>query len=268
VTTSPDALLVATDLTRIYPLAATRRSDPADRRTVVAVDGISITVGAGERVGLVGASGSGKSTLLRMLLALEAPDAGRITFTGQDVLPGRTSDLRWFRRQVQYIPQDPASSLDPRRRVEQIIREPLRRLGIPGDHRNRVREVLDAVGLGSQYAGRRPLELSGGQCQRVAMARAIAPAPRLIVADEPVSGLDLPLREQIIGMLDELSGALGTAILIVSHDLSVVARLCERCAVMTNGRIVEDRPTSAILESPEHEYTRLLIDSVPRLILA
>lgn len=267
-TTPAEPLLLATGLTRVYPVVAASRSDPAERRSVVAVDEVSISIGAGERVGLVGASGSGKSTLLRMLLALEASDAGAVSYSGTAVRPGRTPGLRWFRRQVQYIPQDPASSLDPRRRVEWLVGEPLRRLNFPCDHRTRVREVLEAVGLGPEFSRRRPTELSGGQCQRVAMARAIAPGPRILVADEPVSGLDLPLREQIVGMLDDLSATLGTAILIVSHDLSVVAQLCERCAVMTGGRIVEDRPTSEVLESPEHEYTRRLIDSVPRLIPA
>lgn len=256
-TDRPD-VLQARDLRRVYRA-------PSGRGSVVALRGVDLTVGPGERVGVVGSSGSGKSTLLRQLLALEAPDAGEITYGGNTVAPGRVRDLRWYRRAVQYVPQDPAGSLDPRRRVADLVAEPLRRLRVQGDHRARVAEVLAAVGLDGQFLDRRPHQLSGGQCQRVAIARALAPGARLILADEPVSGLDLPLRQQVLSVLGEVCGTVGTGLLIVTHDLSVVSRLCGRCVVMDGGRIVEDAATVDLLTRPAHPATQRLLGSIPRL---
>ncbi len=252
-------LLAASDL---------HRSHHSTRGSVTALAGVDLTLDAGERVGIVGASGSGKSTLLRTLLALETPDSGHVSYAGRPVLPGPARRLRWFRREVQYVPQDPAGSLDPRRTVGALVAEPLRRLGVDGDHRARVTEVLAAVGLDGRFLDRRPGELSGGQCQRVAIARALAPGARVLLADEPVSGLDLPLRRQVLDVLGEVGERLGTAMLVVTHDLSVVSRLCHRCVVLSAGRVVEDAPTGELLSAPRHEDTRRLLAGVPRLVPA
>lgn len=256
------ALLSATGLRRCYRLP--RPTPWAPVREASALGGVSLQVAEGERVGLVGASGSGKSTLVRTLLALEAPDAGLVTFRDRPVRPASTRALRWFRREVQYVPQDPASSLDPRMRVAESIAEPLRRLGVPGDHRQIVADALHRVGLEPQLAGRRPGELSGGQAQRVAIARALASGPALLLADEPVSGMDPLLREQVVDLLSGLCRQ-GLALLLVSHDLSVVQRLCTRTVVLADGLVVEDRPTADLLTRPHHPRTRQLVDAVPVL---
>lgn len=244
--------LVATTITRQYDRHGTSHT---------ALDAVAFAVSPAGRIGLVGESGSGKTTLLRLLLAIDAPDGGKITLDGRPVRPGPARSLRWFRRRVQYIPQDPATSLDPRRSVLDLVATPLRLLGIEGDHRARATGALSAVGLDAKYLARRPAELSGGQKQRVAIARAVACSPQYLLADEPVSGLDPDLREQVLDVLADLPGAL----LIVSHDLSAVARLCTEVSVMHRGRIVETGSVRAILTRPEHEHTRNLIDAVPRL---
>lgn len=259
---SPAGPLHARGVRRIY-----RRPGPGSA-VVRALDGVDLQVDAGERVGIVGSSGSGKSTLLRLLLALEPTDSGEITFAGRTIRPGGVRGLRWYRRQVQYVPQDPAGSLDPRRRVADLVAEPLRRLRVPGDHRARAAQVLAVVGLDERYLTRTPHQLSGGQCQRVAIARALAPGARLILADEPVSGLDLPLRQQVLSVLGEVCDNAGTGLMIVTHDLSVVSRLCGRGVVMDAGRIVEDAPTADLLARPQHPVTRRLLESIPRLTTA
>lgn len=274
-----EPLLSGRGLSRTYRLPAQRRwygRASTDHAAAPALTGVDIDLLPGESVGLVGRSGSGKSTLLRLLLALESPDAGTVTCEGAPVRPSRTAALRWFRRVVQYVPQDPGASLDPRGQVADLVREPLTRLQVPGtaeEHRRRARECLDAVGLGPALDRRRPSELSGGQRQRVAVARAIAPRPRLLVADEPVSGLDLPLRAQVVATLAQVCAAPAagrddapaTGLLLVSHDLSVVAGLCRRTLVMHEGRVVEDRSTEQVLADPQHPQTRLLLDAVPAL---
>ncbi|WP_217491923.1 ABC transporter ATP-binding protein [Clavibacter tessellarius] len=226
---------------------------------------MSFRVAPGETVGVVGRSGSGKSTLLRVLLALETPAAGRVALGDRPVVPGRASALRWYRRRVQAVPQDPGASLEPRMTVRQLIREPLRRLDVPGDHAAIVARALDDVGLAASLAGRRPAELSGGQAQRVALARAIATSPGILLADEPVSGVDLPLRDRIIELLDGLVRERGIGLVLVSHDLDAVARLCGRSVVLAGGRIVEEGPTARLLAAPAHPATRELADAVPRL---
>lgn len=261
-TAETSGVLRASGLRRVY------REPSGGHRSVVALDGVDLRVDPGQRVGIVGSSGSGKSTLLRLLLALEAADAGEITYGDSPIAPGAVRDLRWYRRQVQYVPQDPAGSLDPRRRVADLVAEPLRRLHVVGDHRTRVAEVLTAVGLDETFLHRRPHELSGGQCQRVAIARALAPGARMILADEPVSGLDLPLRQQVLAVLGQVCATLGTGLMIVTHDLSVVSRLCDRCLVMSRGRIVEDASTSDLLTRPAHPETQRLLGSIPRLLTA
>lgn len=237
----------------------------AKRPERLALGPTSLKIGAGERVGIVGVSGSGKTTLLRLMLALESSDTGSIRCTGRDVEPGTLKELRWYRRRVQYVPQDPAGSLDPRMVVRDLIAEPLVRLNVQVDRKQAVREALESVGLGPEYLDRRASELSGGQAQRVALARAIATRPDFLLADEPVSGLDLPMREQVIELLRSIAEERGTGLLIVSHDLSMVASLCKRTVVMHDGGIVEDGDTLALLANPQHPRTRELVDAIPVL---
>ncbi|MBZ5487096.1 ABC transporter ATP-binding protein [Halomonas aquamarina] len=234
-----------------------------ERRPVM--NDIDLALYPGERVGLVGLSGSGKSTLLRALLAIESPDKGSVACQGKVVRPASTAKLRWYRQAVQYIPQDPASSLDPRMSVRALVAEPLVRLRVECDPDERAREALEQVGLGGAFLARKPHELSGGQAQRVAIARAIATRPRFLLADEPLSGLDLPVRTQVIDVLRTLCEERGTGLLLVSHDLAVVTTLCRRTLVMDNGRIVEDRPTAELWRAPEHPVTRDLISAVSQL---
>lgn len=230
-----------------------------------ALGGVDLDIAPGARMALVGESGSGKTTLLKALLALDRPDSGTITLDGTPVVPGSARSLRWFRRRVQYIPQDPGTSLDPRKSVVDLVATPLRLLGSEGDHLALARNSLAAVGLTERFLQRRPSELSGGQNQRVAIARAVACKPEYLLADEPVSGLDLDLREQVLDVLSELSTRTSTALLVVSHDLSVAARLCSDISVMCDGSIVESDSTAEVLTNPSHPHTRALLDAVPRL---
>lgn len=231
---------------------------------VKAVDDVTFALRDGERVGLIGASGSGKTTLIKLLLGLDTPTGGSITHRG-NVLDKATMPV--FRRDVQVVFQDPRSSLDPQMSVVDIIREPLECLRIEGDHYKRVHEVLSLVGLGEELGARRPHQLSGGQRQRVAIARAIAPRPKLLIADEPVSALDVLVRDEILSLLEQLTSQTELALLLVSHDLSVIARLCNRVLVMHEGRIVDEGPTAAVYANPQHPRTGALIRSVPRLDL-
>ncbi|RNL87027.1 ABC transporter ATP-binding protein [Halostreptopolyspora alba] len=236
-------------------------------RQVTALERVSLTVLPGERLGVVGETGAGKSTLARILLALEHPDSGEVRF-GPDqrrVRPGNARRTRWFRSQVQLVPQDSAGSLNPRVRVGRSIAEPLACLGVDVDHRRRVAEVLAAVGLDDGMADRYPSEFSGGQRQRLAIARAIAPGPRLLVADEPVSALDVSSRGRVLELLRRLSHERGLGLVLVSHDLGVVRALCDRVLVMRDGHIVEQGGVPDVLTAPEHPYTRRLVASIPRL---
>ena len=236
--------------------------------TKVALAPTTLRIAPGERVGIVGVSGSGKTTLLRLMLALERTDSGEVACDGRQVRPAGVRELRWYRRKVQYVPQDPASTLHPLMTVSQLVEEPLVRLGVEGDHRAMVREALQAVNLDDTFLSRRASELSGGQAQRLALARAIATRPDFLLADEPVSGLDLPMREQIVALLRRVSEETGTGIVVVSHDLSMIASLCERTVVMYGGEAVEDRPTKRLLTMPEHPRTRELLEAIPTLRLA
>jgi peptide/nickel transport system ATP-binding protein len=224
------------------------------RRTFTAVDDVSFELRREETLGVVGESGSGKTTLMKLLLGLEAPDEGSVRYLGQSL-----------RREVQVVFQDPASALDPRMRVEEIIAEPLRVLRIAGDQRARVAELMDAVGLPLAYSRRYPHEFSGGQRQRIAIARALAPRPRVLIGDEPVSALDVSVRAQILNLLEDLRVGFQLTLILVSHDLSVVRHMTDRVLVMQRGRVVEEGATRDVFRNPQHEYTRLLLQSIPRL---
>ena len=241
------------------------RQAPVERNTLFSH--LSLRIGRHERVGLVGASGCGKSSLLKIMLAMEAPDSGEVFCHGVPVRPGSARSLRDFRRCVQYIPQDPAGSLPPDHTVGQIVAQPLRRLGAGEPVGPRVREVMAQVGLSDTLLERKAGALSGGQAQRVAIARALAIRPEFLLADEPVSGLDLPLRAQIKHLLQQVTQQNGMGLMMVTHDISMVAGLCERLLVMHDGQIIEDRATQDILHSPQHPHTRQLLQAIPHLPL-
>jgi ABC-type oligopeptide transport system ATPase subunit len=224
--------------------------------------GLSFSIPRGEVLGIVGGSGSGKSTLGRALVRLLQPSDGRILFDGTDIIHLTEAGLRPLRRRFQMIFQDPMSSLNPRHRVGTIIAEPLRLHrfdAIP----DRVARALDHVGLPAGFAARFPHELSGGQRQRVGIARAIALEPDFILADEIVSGLDVSSQAQVLNLLERLVRDLGLTLAFISHDLSVIRRLCRRTIVLHHGRIVENRPTAELFADPQDAYTRDLLDAIP-----
>ncbi len=265
--TSPDTPVIDADgLTRHYTLP--RESLTAAPRRVFALNRVSLTVQAGRSLGVVGESGCGKSTLARCVMALEPLTAGTLRILGKDPHAMRGRALRRHRRNFQMIFQDPFGSLDPRHTVGRIVAEPLeateKRFG-PDERRGRVRRVLEAVGLREADMSKYPHEFSGGQRQRIAIARALVTRPALIVADEPVSALDVSVRAQVLNLLRDLQDRYGVTYLLISHDLSVVEYTCHRIAVMYMGRIVERGPTEAILAGAAHPYTRALLDAVPSL---
>ena len=261
---SAEPLLHARGLTRRYPVAKTSLFEPTTYTT--ALDDADLDVRAGSAVGIIGESGSGKSTLVRLLLALDTPTAGTIRFDGRPVDAGaRAHDLHWLRRETGIVFQDPYASLDPRMSVGRIIGEPLWALGIEGDRRARVREVLEEVGLEASMADRFPHEFSGGQRQRIAIARAVVHRPRLLVGDEPLSALDVTVRAQILELLGQLRRRDGLTLVLVSHDIGVVQNLCDEVVVMKDGRIVEEGPTEKVLLQPQVAYTRRLLASIPAI---
>ncbi len=224
-----------------------------------------MTLHDGGSLGIVGESGSGKSTLVRILLGLDRATAGVVRYRDRVIEPGRPRQLRWFRREAQVVLQDPLSSLDPRMTIASIVREPLVCLDVPGDHDARIDEVLTAVGLDPQLRRRYPHEFSGGQQQRIAIARAIAPRPTLLVGDEPVSVLDVSVRVQILDLLRRLADEYRFSLILVSHDLGVVRYLCEDVIVLRDGVVVERGATETVLTCPDHVYTQELLRAVPRL---
>ncbi|MGH7564730.1 MAG: ABC transporter ATP-binding protein [Gemmatimonadota bacterium] len=237
------------------------------KRWVHAVDGVDLEVRRGEVLGVVGESGSGKTTLGRSILRLVEPTEGEIAFDGVDVCAQGDRALRTLRRRMQIVFQDPYASLSPRMPVGRFIAEPLllHRIVPPHDARGRVVELLRQVGLESYFADRYPHEMSGGQRQRVAIARALACEPDFVVADEPVSALDVSVQAQVLGILLALQRKRGIAMLFISHDLRVIARIADRIAVMYQGRFVETGECKRVVSQPQHPYTQALLSAVPQL---
>lgn len=231
------------------------------------LDDVSVEVRAGESVALVGESGSGKTTLARVLLGLLAPSVGEVLLDGEAIRASSKASMRMLRRSVQTVFQDPFSSLDPRMTIGASVAEPLHALGVSRgqEARARVREVLTDVGIDPARAGEYPGSFSGGQRQRIAIARALAPAPRVLIADEPVSALDMSTRASVMDLLGSITRERGMALVLVSHDLATVASTCDRIAVMQVGRIVEAGETVQIISAPREPYTHALIEAVPRL---
>ena len=250
------------EVTRDYRRQRTSMFTPAP--VVRALRGVSLDIAPGQRFGVVGESGCGKSTLLRIIAGLDQPTTGSVEIDGTDIsrLPERR--LGFLRERLQLVFQDPMGSLDPRMKVRDIIAEPLVSQG-KRDNLPRVLELLEAVGLQPEAADRYPHQFSGGQRQRISIARALAPDPRILVADEPVSALDVSVRAQVLNLLDELVERLSLTLVFVSHDLSVIRHVCDSVAVMTRGEVVEVGATEQIYQDAEHAYTRALIAAAPRL---
>jgi oligopeptide/dipeptide ABC transporter ATP-binding protein len=257
------ALLEVRALVKSFPIQS-----PVLRRTtgrVVAVDGVDLDVAAGETVALVGESGSGKTTLARAILRLVEPDSGSVRFRGEDLLALSAREMRRRRRHLQMVFQDPWGSLNPRLRIGDALFEPLlvHRLAPRSERRARVTALLEEVGLAASAAERFPHEFSGGQRQRIGIARALAARPELLIADEPVSALDVSVRAQIVNLLAELQRRHGLAMLFIAHDLALVEQVADRIAVLYLGRVVEEGPRASVLGAPLHPYTVALLSAVP-----
>ncbi|HEY6740020.1 MAG TPA: ABC transporter ATP-binding protein [Actinopolymorphaceae bacterium] len=258
-------VIAASGLTKVY--RRPRTSLRAPRPEVRALHDVGLEIAPGRRFGIVGESGSGKSTLVRLIAGLDQPTDGSLTFSGRSIVGLPESRLRFLREELQMVFQDPMGSLDPRMRVRDIIAEPLVALGHSGID-DRVTELLSAVGLPSDAGGRYPHQFSGGQRQRISIARALAPRPSVLVADEPVSALDAPIRAQILGLLAHLVETYDLTLVLVSHDLTVIRHVCDTVAVLRQGRIVEQGPTAQVYAEPTHPYTRRLLAAVPTVAKA
>jgi oligopeptide transport system ATP-binding protein len=259
-----DPLLEVTDLVKHFPI---KSGIVVDRviANVKAVDGVSLTINQGETLGLVGESGCGKSTLSRTILQLTPATSGSVRFCGEELVGRSRRSLRPMRRQMQMIFQDPYASLNPRKRISQIIGEPMEMHGLASgrDVDKRTNELLDRVGLQPEHANRYPHEFSGGQRQRIGIARALALQPKLIIADEPVSALDVSVQAQIVNLLKDLQDELGLSYLFVAHDLGVVRHVSDRVAVMYLGKIVESARAADLYGQPIHPYSNALLSAVP-----
>ncbi len=263
-----DALLEVKDLQRYFPFREVQGLRMV-KATVKAVDGISFTLRQGQTLGLVGESGCGKSTTSRLVTRLDEPTAGSVHFEGRDITHLKEGDLRSIRRDVQMIFQDPYSSLNPRHTIGSILSTPLKVHGLhKGKEKARVQELLELVGLNPEHINRYPSEFSGGQRQRIGIARALAVEPKLIVADEPVSALDVSIQAQVMNLLAKLRDDLGLAFIFVAHDLGVVRHFCDQVAVMYLGKIVEYGDKKKIYEAPEHPYTQALLSAAPDINVA
>jgi oligopeptide transport system ATP-binding protein len=260
----PAPLLEVTDLVKHFPV---KRGILVEHEVdqVRAVDGISFAIGSGETLGLVGESGSGKSTACRAILGLTRPTSGSVRFEGREIAGLSRRRMRPLRREMQMIFQDPYASLNPRKRIGQIVGDPLRRQGVASGRelRRQVGELLERVGLSPEQYNRFPHEFSGGQRQRIGIARALALKPKLVICDEPVSALDVSIQAQIVNLLDDLQDELGLTYLFVAHDIGVVRHISDRIAVMHEGRIVEQGEADQVCERPRDEYTKTLLTSVP-----
>ena len=238
-----------------------------NKQKIKAVDGVSFTLNAGETLGVVGESGSGKSTLGRLVLRLLEPTAGEITFDGEKISELKPKELRAARRQMQMIFQDPFASLDPRMTIEALIREPLdiHKIGTDSERSEMVKNIVGHVGLTPDALTRYPHEFSGGQRQRISIARAIITRPKLIVADEPVSALDVSIQSQILNLMLDLRKEMNLTYIFISHDLSVIQHIADKVAVMYLGKIVEFASVEDIFNNPQHPYTKALISAVPQI---
>ncbi|RZU12892.1 ABC transporter ATP-binding protein [Streptomyces sp. BK239] len=264
--TAAEPLLEVQGLTKHFPILG---GFPIKRKigAVQAVDGVDLSVGVGESVGLVGESGCGKSTTGRLITRLLEPTSGKITYKGQDITHASRKQLAPVRSEIQMIFQDPYSSLNPRQTVGTIIKSPMEVNGIDpvGGRENKVRELLELVGLNPEHYNRFPHEFSGGQRQRIGVARALALNPKLIVADEPVSALDVSIQAQVVNLLQKVQDELGIAFLFIAHDLAIVRHFSQRVAVMYLGKVVEVGDRDSIYGRPRHPYTHALLSAVPEV---
>ena len=257
-----EPLLQVENLAREYTLPREKLTGPPQK--VHALNGVSFTVEAGRSMGIVGESGSGKSTLARLVMALDKPTAGTVRLLGRDLHALPREELRAARRDFQMVFQDPYGSLDPRQAIGRIVGEPLAAQGASRQvQRERAIEVLESVGLRANDASKYPHEFSGGQRQRIAIARALITRPRLIVADEPVSALDVSVQAQVLNLMQDLQAQFGVTYMLISHDLAVVQHLCDDVCVLREGVIVEQGPPERLFRDAQHLYTRALLEAVP-----
>ncbi len=256
-----DPLLEVKDLKKYFPV----KRGVGERVALRAVDGVSFEIRRGETLGLVGESGCGKSTLARLILRLVEPTAGEVYFGKTSVFQTNKKELRQLRRKMQIVFQDPYSSLNPRMPVEEIVGEGLTIHGLAKgtEKKNRVAELLEMVGLGREHMGRYPHEFSGGQRQRIGIARALAVEPEFLIADEPVSALDVSIQAQVINLFEDLQTELGLTYLFIAHDLRVVKHISDRVAVMYLGQIVEIAEGNELYQNPLHPYTQALLSAIP-----